>query len=602
MDKKNKFYQLISHLDFLLILLYFFIEELKLLIRRIKILHVFFKEFNIFLFIVYLFNNSIIPSREKAFKNFILKNSQKWKIKDNSKKKIEKKVLVTNIFNHAGYTTTEVVLGKNLTNIHNAEGIGILNYYDLKRILLFRSFGINKIIFLTSCNFFIRLGYFVKAYFKIRSCKNMDEFLNFNINGVDIGKTVYDHCIRYSGIGTINTFTRMFYANLARALSVHDQMEKYFKKYNFISSVQSEVNFIPGAIMNQSALKNGVNVYSKFGKTHSFSIRKCNNIDQKYETRDRFSKKIYDLVNLNIKKKAVEIGGEIMNKRFDNIQGYGSHFEPPPLPKNEKEKFEIIEKKDFTKEELCKKLGWDKNYPIAVIFATDLTDGVFNSSTWSVFRDRLTWLRETLYEIKKITNVNWLVKPHPHDAIYKVVTSTISEYKNICSNHNHIKLFPDDLNKRSITKFIDAALCLNSSAAYEYPSFGIPTIVPKESAVSGYGFTIDPKTKDDFFYELKNLKQLKKLTLQQVELAKIYVFINMKLARITSNLIAPFDSAHVNEKNYWQEMIKLLDKYNSLDDLLIKMMKIQEKNNDKHTINYDMVMNKNFDTKIDKLI
>ena len=49
-------------------------------------------------------------------------------------------------------------------------------------------------------------------------------------------------------------------------------------------------------------------------------------------------------------------------------------------------------------------------------------------------------------------------------------------------------------------------------------------------------------------------------------------------------------------------MIKLLDKYNSLDDLLIKMMKIQEKNNDKHTINYDMVMNKNFDTKIDKLI
>ena len=113
----------------------------------------------------------------------------------------------------------------------------------------------------------------------------------------------------------------------------------------------------------------------------------------------------------------------------------------------------IIEKKDFTKEELCKKLGWEKNYPIAVIFATDLTDGVFNSSTWSVFRDRLTWLRETLYEIKNIKNVNWLVKPHPHDEIYKVVTSTISEYEKICLNLDHIKLFPDDLSKRSIPKF-----------------------------------------------------------------------------------------------------------------------------------------------------
>ena len=251
---------------------------------------------------------------------------------------------------------------------------------------------------------------------------------------------------------------------------------------------------------------------------------------------------------------------------------------------------------------MCKKLGWEKNYPIAVIFATDLTDGVFNSSTWSVFRDRLTWLRETLYEIKKITNVNWLVKPHPHDEIYKVVTSTISEYEKICLNLDHIKLFPDDLSKRSITKFIDAALCLNSSAAYEYPSFGIPTIVPKESAVSGYGFTIDPKSKDDFFYELKNITKLKKLTLQQVEVAKVYVFILTRLARITSNLIAPHSSLHVDEKNYWIEMIKLLDKYDSKDDLLMKMMKIQEKNNDKHAIDYDMIMNKNFDTKINELI
>jgi len=601
--RKRKFYQLIKKLDFLLILLFFFVEEVKLNIRRVKILYVFFKEFNIFLFFAYLFNDSIIPAREKIFRTYILKNSRKWKNKNNSKKTNGKKILVTNIFNHVGYTITEVVLGKNLTNLHNAEGIGILNYYDLKRILLFRSFGINKIIFLKSSNFFIRFGYFVKAYFKIKSCRNMDEFLNFNVDGVDIGKTVYDHCVRFSGIGTINTFNRMFYVNLAKAFLVHQQMEEYFKKYNFISSVQNELNFIPGAIMYQSALKNGVNVYSKFGKNHSFSVRKSTHIDQKYEARDRFSKKIYDLIDVNIKKKAVKIGGEWMKKRFDNIPGYGALFEPPPLPENEKgKKFGIIEKKDFTKEELCKKLGWEKKYPIAVILATDLTDGVFSSSTWSVFRDRLTWLRETLYEIKKITNVNWLVKPHPHDAIYKVVTSTASEYENICLNLDHIKLFPDDLSKRSITKFTDAALCLNSSAAYEYPSFGIPTIVPKESAVSGYGFTIDPKSKGDFFYELKNIPKLKKLTLQQVELAKIYVFIYTKLTRITSNLIAPYDSSHVDEKNYWSEMIKLLEKYNYKNDYLMKMMKIQEKNNDKHTIDYEMIMNKNFDTKINDLI
>tara|TARA_B100001964_G_scaffold75101_1_gene85371 strand:+ start:1010 stop:2785 length:1776 start_codon:yes stop_codon:yes gene_type:complete len=588
-------------MNFLLILSFFFIEEIKLNIRRVKILYVFFKEFSIFRFFAYLFDNSIVPCRDKTFRDYILKNSQKWANKENSKNTNGKKILVTNIFNHVGYTVSELVLGKNLTDILNAEGIGILNYYDLKRILLFRSFGIKKIIFLKSSNFFVRLRYFVKAYFKIRSCKNMDEFLNFNINGVEIGKTVYDHYIRFSGIGTTNVFNRKFYTNLARAFLVYHQMEKYFKTYNFISSVQMENQFIPGAIMFQSALKNGANVYTRFGTSNSFTVRKYTNINQKYNSRDYFLKEVYELININIKKKAVEIGGDMINKRFDHILGYESVLERFELPKYAKgKKFKKIEKKDFTKRELCKRLGWKINYPIAVIFATDLTDGIFASS-WSVFRDRLTWLRETLYEIKKITDVNWLVKPHPNDEINEVVTSTISEYENICSNLDHVKIFPEDVSRRSIIKFIDAALTLNGSAASEYPCFGIPTIVPCESAGSGYGFTVESKSKDEFFYKLRNIRELKKLNIQQIELAKIYIFIYMKLARITSNLIVPYGFDHVDEKDYWTKMVRLLDKYNYKDDLLIKMMKIQESNNDTHTIDYDMIMNKNLDTAINEI-
>ena len=76
----------------------------------------------------------------------------------------------------------------------------------------------------------------------------------------------------------------------------------------------------------------------------------------------------------------------------------------------------------------------------------------------------------------------------------------------------------------------------------------------------------------------------------------------MKLAPVASNLIAPYDKDHIiDEKSYWNEMIKLLDKYNYKDDLLMKMMKIQETNNDTHSINYDMIMNKNFDPTISKV-
>ena len=79
-------------------------------------------------------------------------------------------------------------------------------------------------------------------------------------------------------------------------------------------------------------------------------------------------------------------------------------------------------------------MGWDQNIPVVAILTSDLTDGVFDN-TWALFRDRFTWIRETLLEVKNIKNVNWLLKPHPNDEKYKVVINTISEYKKICLNH-----------------------------------------------------------------------------------------------------------------------------------------------------------------------
>ena len=229
-----------------------------------------------------------------------------------------------------------------------------------------------------------------------------------------------------------------------------------------------------------------------------------------------------------------------------------------------------INKKDINKKDLCKRLGWKLDSPIAAIFSTDLTDGVFDSS-WSLFRDRLTWLRETLSEITKVNNVNWLVKPHPNDEINKVITSTISEVEKICSNCNYIKLFPNDITTGSIPKFIDVAITISGHAQMEYPCFGIPAITTCEAVCSGLGFTIEPQTKEEYFFQLQNIKGLKRLNNQQIELAKIFIFLSHKLSWIPVNLMAshatnhvdgtPHGTIHVDEKKYWLEMIKLLDQY-----------------------------------------
>jgi hypothetical protein len=131
---------------------------------------------------------------------------------------------------------------------------------------------------------------------------------------------------------------------------------------------------------------------------------------------------------------------------------------------------------------------------------------------------------------------------------------------------------------------------MGGSASYEYPTFGIPVIQACESICSGRGFTIDPGSKKEYFDLLHKIGKINKLNNEQMDQAKIYSFIYSELTRINVNLIAPYESSEtVNEKIFWPKMIKLVDNYNEEEDLLKKMMKMQEKNNDRHTINYNLL-------------
>ena len=343
-------------MKFFLILIYFLIEEAKLNLKRLKFIYNFFKEYSVPRYLLYLVNNSIIPTKDKVFRNYIHRNSQKWKDQNSSKNSNNKSVLIPCVFGEPIYITSDIIIAKNLMEIFNANGIALLHNYDLKGIILFRSYGIKKIIILKNFNIFVRLKYFIKAYSIIKSCKNMDEFLKFNINNVDIGKSVYDHYLRYSGIGTTNEFNRLFYANLSKSLLIYYQINKFFKRYKIIASVQSEKQFIPGAIFFQSALANGINVYSRAGHlTNKFCAKKYSNINARYTSRQRFSKKIYDLINKKIKRMAIEIGGKIIKKRFENVTKYKIWNEFYNLPEFTKGGGKVKIEKKILPKKICVK-------------------------------------------------------------------------------------------------------------------------------------------------------------------------------------------------------------------------------------------------------
>jgi hypothetical protein len=170
------------------------------------------------------------------------------------------------------------------------------------------------------------------------------------------------------------------------------------------------------------------------------------------------------------------------------------------------------------------------------------------------------------------------------------VTDSLSEYKKICLNYKHISPLPNNVTIASIPKFVHSAVTMCGSASYEYPSFGIPVFQACESLCSGRGFTIDPESKEEYFDLLHKIEKINKLNKHQIDQAKIFSFIYSELTRINVNLINSYDRRTTfNDKNFFSAMIKLLDNYKEEEDLLKKMMKIQEKNNDRHTINYNLL-------------
>ena len=60
-----------------ILVLFFLRREIIIQINKIKFLYYFVKENSLLRFLCYLIDKSVIPSRDKIFRNYILKNSQK---------------------------------------------------------------------------------------------------------------------------------------------------------------------------------------------------------------------------------------------------------------------------------------------------------------------------------------------------------------------------------------------------------------------------------------------------------------------------------------------------------------------------------------------
>lgn len=191
-----------------------------------------------------------------------------------------------------------------------------------------------------------------------------------------------------------------------------------------------------------------------------------------------------------------------------------------------------VGKRPRSRDELTRELGLDPAKPTAVIFTHVGWDATFFYGQ-NLFADYDEWLTETVRAAAQISDVNWLVRVHP-DNMWKAQASHREE--DLDRDRRLIErtlgrvpasvrwLGPSsDVRTDSFFEVADVCLTVRGTIGLEMACMGRHVVTAGTGRYSGYGFTLDSQTRDEYFARLRALGRLAPPPSDRADLAARYV-------------------------------------------------------------------------------
>lgn len=153
----------------------------------------------------------------------------------------------------------------------------------------------------------------------------------------------------------------------------------------------------------------------------------------------------------------------------------------------------------MTKSDLTQKYGWSPEKPVIAIYARNWWDWPHQFGK-ADFRDVLDWIEATMAAVQNNREANWLIRPHPSDAVFGGMQA--SDFLPDREG-SHIRLAPLGWNNAAIQDSVDGVVTPIGTIGIEAAALGKPVLLAERGWYGECGFAHWPGSRESYLATLK---------------------------------------------------------------------------------------------------
>ncbi len=313
-----------------------------------------------------------------------------------------------------------------------------------------------------------------------------NKLLDFEYRGVVYGDFVYDAYLARFKKATLHRFdldlVRVFYQLLFQDLRAREVLSPEVQAV----LVSHHIGLGTGPL-TRVALSKGVEVYWKGAGNGIINLTKYKSL-----------KNVYDYPKRPSRKEVVVLSGKRHSKVKRDFQALTKEAEKSPLQVFQ-EGFKNRMKGKYSRKEFLELVGFEDR-PIIFVIMHAFNDHPHSHFEKMLFDDYYCWFAETLEFAKAHEDKNWIFKEHPSIQYYP--TNDVHVKRMMLDLPEHIRFFDADYgcNSADVLRVADMVTTCLGSVGVEFAVFAKKkAVIAGDSAYSGFGFTLDPKQKRDYF-------------------------------------------------------------------------------------------------------